>query len=145
MPEGTPSAGNLIVREQIYLKWRCSTQASPTEIENGLSSLIDRIRQEKLPLVPFEEHRGEGGSSFVRGRSSSLRAEQDSLRAAALNDAKSEAQAFAELAGCKVGKIVKLSVFRRGMLPDPDDSRMNVPPGSKIRLSLMVAVSFEIE
>lgn len=144
------------IREELEFQWRAAPQASPADLEQGLGTLLDRIRSEKLAFAgqPDVNYYPPVAYNLVRGSHSQLQLELRALRAAALEDAKNQASEIAALAGGKLGRVLEVTLPEqaddsslRSQMPgaEPEASPFACKLGSKLKFKSAVRVKFELE
>jgi uncharacterized protein YggE len=144
------------VREEFAFQWRAAPQTAQADLEQGLGSLLDRIRAEKLDFAgqmdvnyyPPKAH------NLVFGSHSQIQLELRNLRTVALEDAKTQASEIAALAGGKLGRVLEVTLpeeagysVNHSHMPgaEPADSPYACKFGSKLKLRTTVRVKFELE
>lgn len=143
------------IREELQFQWRAAPQTSLADLEQGLGSLLDRIRTEKLDFAGKTDvnYYPPRANNLVNGSHSQIQQELRALRAAALEDAKNQASEIAALAGGKLGRVLEVELptdsesVSHSQIPMAEmvDTPYSCRLGSKLKLKSSVRVKFELE
>lgn len=151
---GADTEKTFSITEQFDFKWQVAPQTPQSDTETGITNLVDRIIAEKLNFTSRQQanYYAAWEPNLVTGRCSKMQAEERSLRAAAMENAKAQAAELAALAGAKLGRVLEVEVARESLdystieqpglgISDPSSCKL----GQQIDLKAVLKVKFELE